>query len=102
MNLTQIICIVLAAFFNAVMDLVENENFSSSVFKNLNPNWWYKRESWKHAHRLLGWKFDSWHVAKSLMLFCIMAAVATDFKNWVFYGIFWNLAFSLWYKLLKN
>src|SRR5688572_12439947 len=40
------IFILLAVFFNAVCDAVENENFFESIFKNLPRQFWYKRESW--------------------------------------------------------
>ena len=96
------ILIALAAFFNAVMDILENENFSSSVFKHLNPQWWYKRESWKYAKKFLGWKYDGWHVAKSIMVFCLMAAIAVNLTQWIIYGVIWNIFFSLSYKILKN
>jgi hypothetical protein len=102
MNLHILILIILAAFLNAVMDLLENENFSSSVFKHLNPRWWYKRESWKYAKKILGWKYDGWHVAKSLMIFCICTMISSSIIQWVLYGILWNISFSLSYKLLKK
>jgi len=101
-SLYIVILIITSAFLNAVMDLLENENFSSSKFSKLNPRFWYKRESWKYAKKIFGWKFDGWHIAKSLMIFCICAMIADNGFQWVIYGITWNISFSLSYKLLKN
>lgn len=99
--------IVLAAFLNAVMDLLENENFSSSVFRNLNPKFWYKRESWKYAKRIGGYKVDGWHLAKSAMIICFaFAIVSYDPLLWwvdiLLIGLVWNVVFNLSYKALKN
>lgn len=67
-----------AGFFMAVMDSVENEHITQTVFKKLNPKWWYKRESWKHVKFLPFTKYrpDAWHLAKSLLLLCIGAMVS--------------------------
>ena len=98
--------IVLAAICNAVMDILENENFSSSIFRNLNPKWWYKRESWKYAKKVFGWKYDGWHVFKSLMIINIMLAIVLyhpilGFLDFFLFGLVWNSVFSLSYKLFK-
>lgn len=100
------ILILLAAVCNAVMDILENENFSSSAFKNLNPMFWYKRESWKYAKRIINWKFDGWHVFKSSMIVLLMLAVVLykpifGWVDFVLFGLLWNCTFNLTYKLLK-
>lgn len=101
-----VISVALAAFFNAVMDILENENFSSSVFRNRNPKWWYKRESWKWAKKVFGWKFDAWHVAKSTMVI-LMAVAIVSYKPiigwWDIFivGAVWNGVFNVSYKILK-
>jgi hypothetical protein len=60
---------VLMSFFNSVMDATENEpNFNESVFRNWNPKFWLKTVSWQYARKLFGYKFDAWHIAKSLMI----------------------------------
>lgn len=105
--------LVLACFFNAVMDATENENFSESIFKNLPKQFWYKRESWKYAPKLFGYKFDAWHMAKSCMIACLILC-AIFFKYWsvekwqdvALYlaggGLIWNGCFWLFYhKLFK-
>jgi len=97
-----VICVVIAAVLNAVMDILENENFHSSRFMKCNPKFWYKRESWKWAKKIGGWKFDGWHVAKSLMVMVLLWAAAEDWIQWVIMGIAWNLTFNVTYKLLKK
>jgi hypothetical protein len=97
---------LLAAFFNAVMDAVENENFHESIFRNLPKQFWYKRESWKYVPRLLGYKFDAWHIAKSLMIACwTLALVFVDYNVpwWVeipTVGVVWNVSFHLFYHVI--
>jgi len=97
------ICIILAAICNAVMDRVENENFFVSIFKKLNQKFWYKRESWKYAKKIFGWKFDSWHVSKSLMICILLIPISNNIIEYIIYGILWNIIFLLFYKkIFKN
>jgi hypothetical protein len=102
------IIIVLAAILNAFMDIVENENFSSSVFKDRNQKFWYKTVSWQYARKVFGWKFDAWHVAKSLMivLLCLGTVLYRPIINWwadlLIYGGLWNSAFGIAYKIFKK
>lgn len=105
--LITILLIVVAAFFNAVMDIVENENFSNSRFANCNPKFWYKRESWKWAVRIGGYKIDAWHLAKSIMLILIFARPSRPpvVNYWVdiaIVGVIWIVSFNTFYKLLKK
>ena len=98
-----------AAIFNAIMDATENENFRESIFKNLDPKFWYKRESWKHAKRLFGYRFDAWHLAKSAMVICLVLALKINLQTvtiWaldaLIMGGIWNLVFTLFYhKIFK-
>lgn len=96
--------IALAAMLNALMDRVENENFSASVFRNLNPKFWYKRESWKWAKQIGGYRLDAWHLAKSAMLVLLITAAVAYSKviNWyidvVVAGGVWILVFNLFYN----
>ena len=102
--------IFLAAFFNAVMDAVENENYFESIFKKLPKQFWYKRESWKYAAKVFGYKIDAWHLSKSLMLICFAGAVIffeLPVKKWqdvalylVAFGIIWNVTFWLFYHVV--
>ena len=98
--------IVLAAIFNAFMDIVEAETFSKSIFSHWNPKFWYKRESWKHAKKIFSYPIDGWHLSKSLMIICWAAAVITmDLQHdwWVkllTIGALWNGTFYLFYDRL--
>lgn len=99
----------LAAMLNAAMDKFENENFYTSVFRNLNVRFWYKRESWKYGKMVFGWRFDSWHVAKSAMVVLLALAIVLykPLVNWwtdiLIYGAAWNLVFNLFLnKLFKK
>jgi len=100
--------VFIAAVLNALMDRVENENFSSSVFRGLNPQWWYKRESWKHAKKVFGWKFDAWHVAKSSMIISLAFAIVLykpvfGVMDVLIIGAIWNGTFNLFYnRIFKN
>jgi hypothetical protein len=99
----SLIFVFMAAVLNALMDRVENENFSSSVFKNMNPKFWYKRESWKTANKIFGWKFDAWHVAKSLMIISLAFAIVLyrpilGLVDVLIIGLVWNGTFNIFYK----
>jgi hypothetical protein len=111
------IFILLAAFFNAVMDAVENENFFESIFKNLPKQFWYKRESWKYVKKIFGYRPDAWHLSKTLMLFCFTGAVISfaasvisfslPLKKWqdvamyvAAFGVIWNASFWLFYHVI--
>jgi hypothetical protein len=108
--LVSAIFILLAAFFNAVMDAVENENYHESIFRNLPKQFWYKRESWKYAARIFGYKVDAWHLAKSCMVVCFAGAVVwfdlpvLKWQDVAFYvagfGIIWNVGFWLFYHAI--
>lgn len=105
--MTGYLFIALAAIFNACMDSWENENFFESIFKHWDQKFWYKRESWKYAQKILGYRFDGWHIAKSLMIICFAIAFCFDYKSewWVIIlnvGVIWNGTFWLFYhKLFK-
>jgi hypothetical protein len=98
-----LIFVFIAAVLNALMDRVENENFSSSVFKNLNQKFWYKRESWKHAKKVFGWKFDAWHVAKSLMIISLAFGIVLyrpilGILDVLIIGAIWIGTFNIFYN----
>jgi hypothetical protein len=110
------ILVRLAAICNAVMDRIDDENIHDSIWKNSNWAWWYKRESWNQSKQIYGWKFDGWHVFKSLMVIFILAAPLfyspffTIFNNsnsnalldYITLGVIWNVTFRLFYnKIFK-
>lgn len=124
----------IAPILNAIMDLVENENFTRSIFYRTKrfyflgkfysaEKWnslWYKRESWKTAKKLFGYKFDAWHMIKSTMIYvCLIASsVIIPITGLTFHTnsialniiieivlrvVLWNVLFSLFYhKIFRS
>lgn len=104
----SLILVALAAICSAFMDATENENFFESILKDRRQSFWYKRESWKTAPRIFGYKLDAWHLFKSLMVILMALAIVfyVQLISWwadvVIYGIVWNVSFVLFYhKILK-
>lgn len=105
------ILLLIAVFFNAVMDATENApNFNESRLRNLPVRFWLKEQSWKYAAKVFGYKLDAWHIAKSCMVICmILVAIFFDLpvkklNDVLFYiicaGIIWNGGFYLFYHKL--
>jgi len=104
----SLILLFIAAFFNAVMDATENENFFESILKKLPQQFWYKRESWKYVKKIFGYHVDAWHLSKSIMVICFVLAIIffdLPVKNWqdvalytIGGGFTWNLSFWLFYN----
>lgn len=105
------ILVSMAAFFNAIMDTLENEPaFNSSIFKDWDKRFWSKSISWQYAKKILNYKVDGWHLAKSAMIFCLMGAIVlfrynTEFMpllmHFILLGLLWNITFEVFYKLFK-
>lgn len=100
--------VFVAAFFNALMDTLENKvSFEASVFKNWDIKFWRKDISWQYAKKILGFHPDGWHFAKALMISCLIGAIIIfkpHHQLWVHFvsaGIVWNVSFSIFYKLFK-
>lgn len=95
--------LILAAFFNACMDAFENENFYESIFKGLNPKFWYKRESWKFARKVGGYRMDAWHISKSAMIWSLVLAIVNyrvvinTYIDFAALGLLWNVVFVFFY-----
>lgn len=100
----------IAALLNAIMDTLEEGKFTNSIFKKLDPKFWYKYESWKHAKMIFGYRLDAWHICKSLMIMCLAGATAhgmTIFPNYwlnfIALGVVWNIIFNVFYNhILKK
>ena len=109
LNIVSSIFVILAAFFNACMDILENENFFRSKFSTKNQKFWYKRESWKYATEIFGYKIDAWHLSKSIMIVLLTLAIVYykpifNYKilDILTLGILWNSSFNLsYYNILK-
>jgi hypothetical protein len=107
--LITIIFIALSAFLNAVMDRVEyGVAFRVSIFRNLNPKFWQKDVSWEFAKKVFGWKFDAWHVAKSLMIISFTVGIVLykpifGIIDILIFGAVWNIVFNVFYNnILKH
>lgn len=93
-----------AAILNAVMDRVENEGFYQSIFRDKKSSFWYKRDSWNKATKVFGWKFDAWHLSKSLMLVFIAIAIVlykpifNPLYDFGLAGLTWIVVFNLFYN----
>jgi len=106
----SILFVIVASFFNAIMDWVgDSVHFNGSIFKNRNPNFWNKDVSWNHAKKVFGYKFDAWHLSKSMMIVLLVFAICTHFtpiyKWWAdifILGFAWNISFDIFYYLLKS
>jgi hypothetical protein len=92
----------IAPIFNAICDLVENENFFSSIFYK-DPNsydgnynvkdekwnrWWYKRESDDHVKLIFKYRPDAWHLSKSSMLIFMAASAVVAHFDGIFITFF--------------
>jgi hypothetical protein len=103
------ILVLIAASFNALMDNLENQvAFNASIFKNWDKKFWCKEISWQYAKKIFGYKIDGWHLAKSMMICCLIGAIII-FKPWhqwwvhfISLGIIWNGSFDLFYKVFKS
>jgi hypothetical protein len=97
------ILIVLAAICNSIMDKISH-HFSTSIFKNLNQDFWNPNVSWKVAKRIFGWKYDAWHVFKSTMIvaLCLAVVLHEPALKWYYEiliaGAVWNGTFNLFYN----
>lgn len=107
----SLLLVIIGAFLNAVMDLLENENFNSSIFRRWNPAFWYKRESWKYARKIYGYKIDGWHISKSGMI--ILLLIYSEFNDNHYsipqkimmvclLGMAWNMTFNMSYEMMKK
>jgi len=103
--------VFIAAFFNALMDTLENEpSFNSSIFKDWTKEFWSKEVSWKYAKKVLNYRVDGWHLAKSAMIFCLLGAIVLFRLHPIFMpvlvhficmGLIWNITFEVFYRLFK-
>lgn len=115
LGIVVIICWILAAACNAVMDVL-NFKFSTSIFRNMNPKWWDAKKSWRNKYKNgikdLGPKFplsttvlafttDAWHffqfLSNSLVTLplVLVAQKAEDLHWWQAVILFLALK-SLW------
>ncbi len=124
----SLICWILAAICNAVMDTLAH-HYSTSIFTKYDPKFWNPKISWKNKYKkgvkALGPAFflstgmlvaftDGWHLFKSTMIVLLASSVIlfshAHFIHilnniwlnglcWMcIYGIAWNVPFSFMYN----
>ena len=103
-GLLFLLCILLAAIFNAVMDSIENEHIFSTIFSKLNPSFWSKRESWNKSYTIMEYDVDAWHLSKSANIICWISAILlyrpliNPIMDLLLMGYFLNTTFSAFYN----
>lgn len=102
----SLLFIITASFFNAIMDCIENEHVKLTIFNRLPDVFWSKRVSWDKSKKIFGYKFDAWHISKTLFLFNFfmvalfyrpMIGICSDF---VLMGFLWIHCFNGFYSNL--
>lgn len=101
--------IILSAICDAICDSIENEHFYDTIFRNKQKDFWYKRDSWDKAKKIGGWKFDGWHLFKTLHLTFLFLSIVSyeNFFTWYYdfliAGITWVVSFNFFYnKVFKK
>ena len=114
---TLLISMVTAATMDAAMD-EQRDHFSTSIFKNKNPNFWNPNVSWQTSKTIGGYHIDAWHIEKTIMVsaLCVPFAQIMHYELpilkkhpgadkvlwWVISGIVWNVVFNLNYDKLMR
>lgn len=107
-KMLSLLFMFLAGVLNAFMDTIEEGHFGKSIFKNLDPKFWYKWQSWKYAKKIGGYPLDAWHIAKSLWWSSMVGGIITYyftgpiFPHWILdfatLGLVPMLTFNLFYN----
>lgn len=113
------ILIFIAAFSNAVMDVLQHK-FSSSVFKNFNPKFWNPTISWTNKYRNgkkeNGRKYpsflsgvtdtfsDAWHIFKLIFILSIITGFCLEnsfrLENIPILFAIWGVTFKAFYAVI--
>lgn len=95
----------IASCLNGAMDMLFNM-WEASIFihnkKKYPPKFWDIFQIKEPPKRFLGTRVDAWHVAKFIMLACIIGAIYLFNGGWliVLFPIVWGLGFEITKKLL--
>jgi hypothetical protein len=130
----SLILIVLAGMCNALYEIIF-VFFNQSIFKNLNPLFWDPKMSWKnkwaqpypqpvepkwyyfgflprykerfiHSSTMFVGLTDAWHLFKSIMLGCIMAAIVlytpiiNPFVDFLLLYFVFTFTFTIFYEYI--
>lgn len=117
-----ITCVMWTAFFMSIMDTLNN-HFEDSYFNKLNPNFWNKTISgvnkWKNRDPKQGERFlfsstllvfvtEGWHLAKFLMLKCMVLSIVlyTPIFTWYYDALItattYGTIFTIFYFLYER
>lgn len=101
-----LIFIFIASIFNAICDTLK-DHFQSSIFSNLNPNWWDPAVTANTMGNFLGIvRLDAWHLSKYGWMLSWVAAVGITILYpitiWevVCMPFVWSLGFELFYSYI--
>lgn len=128
MMLISIVCWILAAICNSVMDTLAH-HYPTSIFTKYDEQFWNPKISWQNKYKggqkILGPAFflstgilvaftDGWHLFKSSMIvllgvavvtfpytysICIFKDVFLNITAWlIILGVLWNSTFSIFYN----
>ncbi len=103
-----LIAVFISAVLSSIADILENENFFTSRFKNLNPKFWYKRESWKYAKKIFNYTFDGWHITKSLMVVSFLTIpfiyipLMSPLWDFIIAGVVFSFTMEYSYRFWEN
>ena len=74
MKIISLILFSLGMAFNAISDTLAH-HFSTSVFRNLDPQWWNPDISWINKTTMFTQTSDAWHLSKTLMLISFIFSI---------------------------
>ena len=101
----SLILFCFASMLNAVMDTLF-DHFTTSIFRNLNPDFWDPMVSWKHCNviPIIQYPIDAWHLMKSgmVIIICFSIVLYTPIINiyvdFLIFGVLWNIIFNLFFN----
>lgn len=103
----SLILFLFASIFDACKDTLK-DHFSSSIFKNLNPNFWNPAISYRLS-TFSTYRFDAWHICKSITIILICFAIVSfkPITNYLLldvaiFGMVWNGMFEIVYRCLRK
>lgn len=109
----SLLCILAAGSVNAICDTLENQvAFNASIFYRKNPEFWCKEISWNKVKTLFSYKFDAWHMLKTLWVglalfaapMSLLAGQYVEFSWWLLFAYLaaWNAGAEITFKLVKR
>lgn len=101
-NYMLYLIIIFVAIFKAIAD-TSVFNYSTSIFKNLNPNFWNHSVSWKNNKFLGIVVLDAFHISYyaifSLLFYAILIGGVKQYNFFIYWSIYF-VVFELFYSLI--